>query len=526
MLSKGVARCDSCRIGSLKDITCVPTSGVTALEIMLSKSKEEIHHDSKRLKSCHCISQQLSGNVVSRAENVDIETSPNAADQECSLPKTESDVKILDQKDQDKVDLHMLVQSSNESSDSEDVDESFTLSELAAINQKKCSAETDNSVIPGIHSLHGQTPLDNASLQDEQVASLPGDVCLVCGVSFERMNGLKRRLNHIKRCSKKHGFSGRDTLVDEHDDFIKQPMHVAVTCLSKNPYSRHEVTWHGNADVDLTLAATESLDFGKGSGDGSRVVKSAESVQTTMKNFFHAPLRSLNNVLLLGARRVAKASVIATATKKKGQGAWAGGLKYRDYTHCPAYKKITGTDFNVDGFMYTRSSLTKSYWLTHFHSDHYGGITKDWNHGIIYCSLPTANLVNQQLGVDKKWLHPLPMQTPTIVESKGKPIVVTLLDANHCPGAVMFLFEIGQRRILHVGDFRWNTELMLKQGPLKTLYTNQTRLDELYLDTTYCDERYSLPTQSEAIQATVDIAVRESTLPGKTLFLFGAYTIG
>ena len=62
---------------------------------------------------------------------------------------------------------------------------------------------------------------------------------------------------------------------------------------------------------------------------------------------------------------------------------------------------------------------------------HYGGISKGWDHGTIYCSLPTANLVNQQLGVDKKYLHPLPMDEPTVIASKGKPVTVTLLNANH-----------------------------------------------------------------------------------------------
>ena len=177
------------------------------------------------------------------------------------------------------------------------------------------------------------------------------------------------------------------------------------------------------------------------------------------------------------------------------------------------------------------SSLTKNYFLTHFHSDHYGGITSQWNAGIIYCSLETANLVHQQLGVDKKYLHPLGMLTPTIIETNGKkPVSVTLMEANHCPGAVMFLFEVGKRRILHVGDFRWDRDLMMKYAPLRALSTMQVRLDDLFLDTTYCDERYMLPTQAEAIRATIEIAEKElerSKHGGqKTLFLFGAYTIG
>ena len=79
-------------------------------------------------------------------------------------------------------------------------------------------------------------------------------------------------------------------------------------------------------------------------------------------------------------------------------------------------------------------TLTKNYFLSHFHSDHYGGIASSWDAGTIYCSLPTASLVHQQLGVDKKHLHPLPMNTPTVIESRGRAVTVTLLDANHCPG--------------------------------------------------------------------------------------------
>jgi DNA cross-link repair 1A protein len=168
-----------------------------------------------------------------------------------------------------------------------------------------------------------------------------------------------------------------------------------------------------------------------------------------------------------------------------------------------------------------------------------GGITSSWNHGTIYCSTVTANLVHQQLGVQKCYLHPLELLTPTVIESRGKPITVTLLDANHCPGAVMFLFQIGTIRIkniLHVGDFRWNREVMLhKSSPLLPFSAIGTssglQLDELYLDTTYCDERYStIPSQREAINATLKVLEREIAechkRKLKPLILFGSYAIG
>jgi DNA cross-link repair 1A protein len=148
-------------------------------------------------------------------------------------------------------------------------------------------------------------------------------------------------------------------------------------------------------------------------------------------------------------------------------------------------------------------------------------------------------LVHQQLRVHKNFLHPLELLTPTVIESRGKPITVTLLDANHCPGAVMFLFQIGTARttnILHVGDFRWNRDTMLqKSSPLLPFTAQGTspslRLDELYLDTTYCEEKYSnIPSQREAIDATMKVIEKEladcAKRRLKPLILFGSYAIG
>ena len=122
------------------------------------------------------------------------------------------------------------------------------------------------------------------------------------------------------------------------------------------------------------------------------------------------------------------------------------------------------------------------------------------------------------------------MHTPVIIESQGKPVTVVLLDANHCPGAVMFLFQVGKRWILHVGDFRWNRSQMMEQSALRPFVTGEMRLDELFLDTTYCDPKYVLPTQDTAIQATIEKAVGEvesaKSVRQRLLMLFGAYTIG
>lgn len=129
--------------------------------------------------------------------------------------------------------------------------------------------------------------------------------------------------------------------------------------------------------------------------------------------------------------------------------------------------------------------------------------------------------------MEREHLHPLGLHTPVVIESNGRPITVTLFDANHCPGAVLFLFQVGKRTILHVGDFRWHPEKML---PLIKTLNQHPQLDELFLDTTYCNAKYTLPAQDIAIKATVECAVREAqqamSKKERLLLLFGAYTIG
>ena len=54
--------------------------------------------------------------------------------------------------------------------------------------------------------------------------------------------------------------------------------------------------------------------------------------------------------------------------------------------------------------------------------------------------------------------------------------------------------------------------------------TGKLRLDAVFLDTTYCDAKYTFPSQKESISAVLQKVV-ELDHP-KTVFLFGTYSIG
>ncbi|KYQ88197.1 DNA repair metallo-beta-lactamase domain-containing protein [Tieghemostelium lacteum] len=179
----------------------------------------------------------------------------------------------------------------------------------------------------------------------------------------------------------------------------------------------------------------------------------------------------------------------------------------------PSFKVIEGTKFIVDGFQY-KSEDYKDYFLTHFHSDHYVGITKTWNFGNIYCSKETSNLIDLRIGVDKKWIIVMPWNT--WVDVGG--VQVAYLDANHCPGAAMILFHIGDEYILHTGDFRYN------QSMNHYSLLHDIKISKLYLDNTFCEPTFVFPPQKEVINQVKEIVKREND--GKTLFLFGTYVIG
>lgn len=188
---------------------------------------------------------------------------------------------------------------------------------------------------------------------------------------------------------------------------------------------------------------------------------------------------------------------------------------------CPFYKILPGFSICVDAFRYGAVEGCKAYFLSHFHSDHYIGLSSSWCHGPIYCSHVTANLVRQQLRVDPKWVFDLDFDRKMEVPNTDG-VEVTMIPANHCPGSSLYLYEkvVGKgknpkvQRVLHCGDFRacpaHVQHPLLRPDVVDAVSGKniaQQKLDVCYLDTTYLTPKYAFPSQEEVIQACADMCV-------------------
>ena len=187
----------------------------------------------------------------------------------------------------------------------------------------------------------------------------------------------------------------------------------------------------------------------------------------------------------------------------------------------PPWVRVPGTKIIVDGFRY-RSAPCDNYVLTHFHSDHYVGLTKHmkWNpDALVWCTPTTARLVCERIGTPVARLRVLQVGQTALVEGHR----MTFLDANHCPGACMVhLVPRGGdgNAVLHTGDCRYNAAAMPA-----AMWAALAPVRTLILDTTYCAPQYTFPPQAEVIDF-VERAMRAEAFNKNVLFLIGSYSIG
>ncbi|GIC94060.1 putative DNA repair protein [Aspergillus udagawae] len=187
--------------------------------------------------------------------------------------------------------------------------------------------------------------------------------------------------------------------------------------------------------------------------------------------------------------------------------------------------------------------------LSHVHSDHLQGL-ESFRAPFIYCSAATRELLlrlekyphrmNFTKGILEsrrlhykhltKLLRPIPLDTPTEIElTPLLSIRVTLLDANHCAGAVMFLIEGDGKAVLYTGDIRaerWWVDSLVRHPILIPYTLGSKKLDKIYLDTTFARVDHvcrSFPSKAEGLR---ELLQKVEAYPKETIFYFRAWTFG
>lgn len=301
-------------------------------------------------------------------------------------------------------------------------------------------------------------------------------------------------------------------------DIHHRPSHTVISLddsisETMEPFMVSPIGPPASASFTLPPTAQASITnyFGVKRRDGT-ITTTSTTVEMSKNPFFKAKATSS------AVPAVAPGAQLPSTTEASKREYWSNRQPTtRDA--CPFYKRIVGTTFIVDAFQCIyKSPVTKSFFLSHFHSDHYGGLNGKFDRGTIYCSPITAALVASSLRVNPKYLHPVPLNTPTMIEG----VEVTLFEANHCPGAAIFLFRLPDGTLhLHTGDFRFDGDL----PDHIALLALQGKISNLYLDTTYANPSYSFPHQQLVIAAMLDMVAPYARDPN-TLFLVGTYTIG
>ncbi|KAL9643679.1 hypothetical protein ABK040_016131 [Willaertia magna] len=200
----------------------------------------------------------------------------------------------------------------------------------------------------------------------------------------------------------------------------------------------------------------------------------------------------------------------------------------------------------------------KYYFLSHCHSDHYKGLHENFfpsttsvssisieesissndnasnvlsdNNSLIVCHSITKTLLLAKFPkLCSERIMTIEIGQPTLfyykynnnsINNKNSSghFNVIALNANHCPGSVMFLFEIVKKNsemetILYTGDFR--------NPPKETINFLQNRkLSKIYLDDTFCEHIYDkLPTRNNSIKNLIEFIEKERKKKKRIVYL-------
>jgi len=107
---------------------------------------------------------------------------------------------------------------------------------------------------------------------------------------------------------------------------------------------------------------------------------------------------------------------------------------------CPFYKIVPGFSICVDAFRYGAIEGCKAYFLSHFHSDHYIGLTAGGTTAPYTAAKSRAVWSGSNWEQQTNGVVGLEFEEPYDIPGTDG-ATVTMIPANHCPGSSLFLFQ-------------------------------------------------------------------------------------
>ncbi|KDP42592.1 hypothetical protein JCGZ_24366 [Jatropha curcas] len=165
-----------------------------------------------------------------------------------------------------------------------------------------------------------------------------------------------------------------------------------------------------------------------------------------------------------------------------------------------------GLPFSVDTWS-PSSKRKRHHFLTHAHKDHCSGILTHSSYPIYSTHLTKSLVLHHYPQLEDSLFVGIEVGQSMVIDDPDGQFWVTALDANHCPGALMFLFEGIFGNILHTGDCRLTPEC-LQCFPEK--YINKKgreprcQLDYVFLDCTFGRFHQKLPGKHSATQQVIN----------------------
>ncbi|CAE7169508.1 unnamed protein product [Rhizoctonia solani] len=222
-------------------------------------------------------------------------------------------------------------------------------------------------------------------------------------------------------------------------------------------------------------------------------------------------------------------------------------------SHVEPYNQIRVDDFTNTTYRPAWVNL-----LSHIHSDHTQGLSTPSFSSQVVCSKDSKSMLLLLESVDNRinfdngaisqrkrtfaalqrggrnhrdLLLTLPLNTPTKLDiGPNETAIVTLLDANHCPGSVMFLIEGKRGAILHTGDIRAEPAMVSRLARnahiAPYIFTDgqqKKQLEAVYLDTASFIGTQIVPSKASAVEGLLDMI---GMYPEDTLFYLNIWTWG